>query len=196
MRGPYRTRIRIEELEDEDELGPVMLPPDLAEKSEEPLGRAIPAALLVGMGAMLIGGLLSAGYDQRCEHPVLAEIPPSTVFRYDVAHRVRNSNLTFPDRIEVFEMKGSRPNLEVGGVYLVSGRYSLERAERAELHFGVTPRRVGTCLVGGAHATQTVFRGSGTFLLASPVPFEGYPRISFFVEGVDAGGLILAPSAE
>jgi RNA polymerase sigma factor (sigma-70 family) len=59
-------------------------------------------------------------------------------FKYRVPFETGRTQTDAGGRIEIREVWGTRPQIEVGGQYLVRGRYVLPRGERGMLHFYAT----------------------------------------------------------
>jgi hypothetical protein len=62
----------------------------------------------------------------------------ATMFKYRVPFEVGWSESSGGGRIEIAEVWGTRPKIEVGGQYLVRGRYVLTSGERGRLYFHLT----------------------------------------------------------
>ena len=59
-------------------------------------------------------------------------------FRYRVPFEIGRTQNTMGGRIEIREVWGTRPRIEVGGQYLVRGKYVLPPGERGMLYFYAT----------------------------------------------------------
>ena len=62
---------------------------------------------------------------------------------------------------------------------------AVDESLEAELGFTVTATRPGEGCThnGSALGSKKITRGSGTFELATPIPYDGYPHVSFYVKG-------------
>jgi len=59
----------------------------------------------------------------------------ASLFKYRVAFETGVTETNEGGRIEIREVWGTRPRIEVGGQYLVRGKYVLPRGERGKLYF-------------------------------------------------------------
>jgi hypothetical protein len=126
--------------------------------------------------------LLSAG----CKD---VSIPAGTQIDIPVAFDIGRSSTTSGDRITITEVRGTRPDFAVGGIYLVRGEYTLASAAAATIALGVGATDPhDACTMNNTRGRQHVVRGSGTFELATTFVHRGHPGISFFVEGADGSG--------
>jgi hypothetical protein len=124
-----------------------------------------------------------------CQRVVDTSFPADTRFPYSVKYELGVSNLKLSDRIVIKEVRGTRPKFEEGGIYRVRGEYTLGSAAEAKLALNVTAVRRGEgCTSGNRRGDQKVLRGSGTFELAAPMPYHGYPHLTFYIDGKNAGG--------
>ena len=125
-----------------------------------------------------------------CTNSIDVNIDPATQFRDVVAFEVGKTDVRSGDRIAITEVRGTRPDFAVGGVYLVRGEYTLASADDASLGFSVTATQSGEgCTHGNSRGSKTITRGSGSFELATPIPYTGYPHVSFYVKGNGSGGV-------
>lgn len=125
-----------------------------------------------------------------------ATIPEGTSFPHHVDFEVGRTDVVSGDRIVITEILGSRATFEKGGVYLVRGEYTLSSADDAMLAFYVTAtRREDACSTGNPRGHRNIRRGSGTFELAHPILTEGYPHVTFYVQGSSAGGVYFGKGA-
>ncbi len=91
------------------------------------------------------------------------------------------------DDIVITEIRGTRPRFEIGGRYLVRGRYTLGSQQSAVLClYRTTKKRVS--VPGNKNQTMQVEKGSGTFALEKVIHHEGYLHLSFYPSG-GGGGL-------
>jgi RNA polymerase sigma factor (sigma-70 family) len=60
---------------------------------------------------------------------------PNDQFKHRVAVEIGQTETAHGGRIEITEVWGTRPRIEVGGLYVVRGRYRLPPGERGKLYF-------------------------------------------------------------
>ena len=126
----------------------------------------------------------------RCERVIDVSIPEGTKFPYAVGFELGEKSLKSGDRIVIREVRGTRPTFEPGGIYRLVGEYSFGSGAEALLALSVTAVRRGEgCTSGNGRGTQKVIRGSGTFDLATVMPYPGNPHLTFYVSGNNAGGV-------
>jgi hypothetical protein len=129
--------------------------------------------------------------EERCR-PIDASVPTQTQFPHAVDFELGRTNLRSGDRVDIKEVRGTRPGFEKGGMYVVRGEYTLVSADQASLGFSVTASQRGEgCTTGNGRATQVVQRGSGTFELTTAIVYEGYPHVSLYVDGNGIGGVYI-----
>jgi hypothetical protein len=107
-------------------------------------------------------------------------------FPYALDFRLGASKFREGDSITISGIRGTRPTFEVGGDYLVKGRYTLTSCATASLCFyRTTKERVGT----RTHPSQVtkVRRGTGGFSLVKPIQHDGYLHLSFYSMQGDRG---------
>lgn len=92
------------------------------------------------------------------------------------------------DSIEITEILGDRPRIEVGGTYTIIGKYTLSSQDRAMLHLFAID---GQTRSGQASAVQ---RGAGEFVRTFTYLEEGDLHLSFYPAGGGSslGGLYFA----
>ena len=121
---------------------------------------------------------------QNCKD---VSIPEGTTIDVPVAFDLGVSTTVPGDRITIKEVRGTRSDFALGGVYLVRGEYTLASADEATLALGVGATDPhNACTMGNTRGRQHVMRGSGTFELATTFVHRGYPGISFFPAGGNA----------
>ncbi len=122
-------------------------------------------------------------------------VPPSTQFPFVVDVERGSTSIKAGDAIEIREVRGTRPQLEQGGNYLVRGSYTLGSADEARLLLSVTAERPGEgCTSGNSRGSMRVSKGSGDFELATRVPYQGKPHVTFYVDGQNGGGVYFGNS--
>jgi len=92
------------------------------------------------------------------------------------------------DRITITAVYGPTSRFTPGGAYWIDGTYTLASRDRASLLASVTARNAGDGRTSIARG-QTMFvkRGSGTFTLKLPMPYDGWPHVSFYPAGGGEG---------
>lgn len=93
------------------------------------------------------------------------------------------------DAIIVRSVRGDRPVFEVGGSYEVEGTYMLASTDKARLGFSVTSRSPSGRTPVAREEWMMVERGSGTFRFVKTFLKEGWPHVSFWVNGTSHGGI-------
>jgi hypothetical protein len=125
-----------------------------------------------------------------CERVVDISFPDDTTFPYTLDFATGRTDLRDGDRIVIREVRGTRPTFEVGGIYLVRGEYTLASLPETRLRLTVTASRRGDgCTKGNGRGTVSVSRGSGTFELASPIAYPGWPHVWFGTGNTSSGGV-------
>ncbi len=104
-----------------------------------------------------------------------ADFPHTVSFEQGETRFVEN------DKISITEVRGTDPTLAVGNIYVIRGTYKLASHDRAMLCASVTAidAENGRC-TGLKVQDAVVSRGNGTFTLYLPVPYRGWPHVSFY----------------
>ena len=94
------------------------------------------------------------------------------------------------DRITITAVSGPTTTFAPGGTYWIDGTYTMASRERAALSAFVTARNAGDGKTSiDKDQTMIVERGSGTFTLKLPMPYDGWPLVSFYpAEGGEGFG--------
>lgn len=141
--------------------------------------------------------------------PALSSISPEfeAQFPYPIEIHLDSPELPAGDVIVITSMKGDRPHLEVGGTYLVHGKYVLASTDEAILGVSITHQTERQAWIGvppgGEPARRDpvdpaqrlrIRRGEGTFTLAIPMRYEGRFHVSFYPKshGEALGGVYFA----
>ncbi len=133
---------------------------------------------------------------RSCDRVHNIDIPDGTQFQHVVPFQVGRIDLEHGDRIVITEVLGTRPTFEVDGIYLVRGEYVLSSAESATLNLNVTATTPGEgCTSGNPRGRKLVRGGSGTFELASPIPYVGWPHVWFSMGGQSKTGVYFGSGA-
>lgn len=101
-------------------------------------------------------------------------------FQYRVPFTVAESQMTSDDRIEITELWGTRPQIEVGGEYLVVGRYSLRSLEMACVALYLTADNWQNSGPDMDLQRTTVKKGEDTFALVHSMRGPGQFHVSMF----------------
>jgi hypothetical protein len=134
----------------------------------------------------------AGGGDARCERVLDASIPAGTTFPHLVPYELGKTRLSDGDQITISEVRGTRPQFEQGGIYLVKGSYVLASGDEGTIAFTVTSARPREgCTRNNDRGHQKVKRGTGTFELAVPLQYLGYPHVYFNVVDKGAAGVYL-----
>ena len=132
-----------------------------------------------------VQSIASKALDRAKCTPVDISFPSATTFPEVVPFDLGRTNLRSGDKITIREVRGTRKDFAVDGVYVVRGDYTLASADEAVLALGVT----GGCTSHNDRGRVTLKKGSGTFELATKVAYVGQPHVSFYVNGEGAGGV-------
>jgi len=101
---------------------------------------------------------------------------------YRVPFDVGQTQVGEGDRIEITELWGTRPQIEIGGDYLVVGTYSLRTFDEARLSFFMTALDWDNSGTVMDLQSLTVKKGSGTFAFLHGMPGPGYFHVSMSAE--------------
>jgi len=113
--------------------------------------------------------------------PMDLSFAADTSFPHEVVFEIGAVEFRAGDSITITEIRGTRKEFSVGGIYLVKGTYSLASRDEATILFSVTAMKPG-----GGHATglerarAVVERGTGTFEVATKMAYEGHPHLTFY----------------
>jgi len=116
--------------------------------------------------------------DSACKRILDATIPAGLKIAHSVDFEVGRNTLAARDRIEIKEVLGTTDRFAVGEVYLVRGEYTLGSADSAILTLSVTAASAEEgCTTNNPLGRTLVRRGKGTFEMATPILFPGYPHV-------------------
>ncbi|HLA84150.1 MAG TPA: protein kinase [Thermoguttaceae bacterium] len=109
-------------------------------------------------------------------------------FPYVLDFKLGKTGFLKGDRIEITEIRGTRPRFKLGGKYLVRGRYTLASRDRATLGVNVTmtspPQMPGPEIGQESYVAEVVDKGSGDFVLEKTLHYEaGMLHVSFYPDG-------------
>jgi hypothetical protein len=97
------------------------------------------------------------------------------LFRYRVPFEIGSTESKDGGRIEIREVWGTRPRIEVGGQYLVRGKYVLPPGERGKLYFYATAGGAWGALTTTLDLQSTaVDKPEGEFTLVHGMSGPGY----------------------
>ena len=105
----------------------------------------------------------------RCDPTVLANL-----FKYRIPFEIGRTQTAEGGRIEIREVWGTRPRIEVGGQYLVRGKYMLPHGEPGILHFYETATGNGGRSLTLDLQTTPVDNQEGEFALVHAMAVPGY----------------------
>jgi len=94
------------------------------------------------------------------------------------------------DKITIVEVRGTAVTFAPGNIYLIKGTYTLASHDKAMLAAFITAKNAadGKSKVFAPQKTN-VTKDSGTFTLFLPMPYEGWPHVSFYgSDGQGCGG--------
>lgn len=100
---------------------------------------------------------------------------------HDVSFETRGKDRAGEDSIEILEVVGTRPSIELGGEYLVRGRYRLSSFDRGRVVLYETEN--GGTGIGGVDVdlqAMSVQHGQGTFTLLHAVPVDGWLHVDLY----------------
>ena len=120
---------------------------------------------------LCIGGCASSPFDVVASR-----------FKYRVPFEIGHTQVGEGDRIEITELWGTRPQIEIGGDYLVVGKYSLHAFDEARVAFSLTARNWDNSGPVMDLRCLTVGKGSGTFALLRGMPGPGYFHVYMYGE--------------
>lgn len=93
------------------------------------------------------------------------------------------------DDIEILEIRGTADKFTPGHIYWIRGRYKLASHKKALLAAYVTAMDAENGTSQPFKAQQSyVDEGDGTFTLFLPMPYRGWPHVSFYADGSGFGG--------
>ena len=117
--------------------------------------------------------------------PIDISFPAATKFPEAVPFELGRTDVRNGDRITIREVRGTRKDFAVDGIYVVRGDYTLASADEAVLGLNVT----GGCTSHTERGHVTIKKGSGAFELAIKLAYVGQPHVTFYVNGEGSGGV-------
>jgi hypothetical protein len=131
------------------------------------------AALLVGCAAA-----------PRPPHDRIAER-----FKYRLDFDRGQREATATDSVDVIELWGTRPGIEIGGEYVVVGRYTLGSADEGKVYFWMTADGWDNSGPNMDLQEADVRRGTGTFVLQRPMRGPGWFHVNLYGGGKEVADL-------
>lgn len=129
-------------------------------------------------------GVLAALAATGCAAP-RAAAPHDAIaarFKYKVPFETGKRESTATDQVEVIGLWGTRPRIEIGGEYLVVGRYTLQSDERGHVFFYMTGNNWDNSGPVMDLQRTEVRRGSGTFVLQHKMAGPGWFHVDLYGE--------------
>jgi hypothetical protein len=117
--------------------------------------------------------------------PIDISFPDTTKFPEVVPFDVGRTDVRSGDKITIREVRGTRKDFAIDGIYQVRGDYTLASADEAVIGLNVT----GGCTSHTERGHVTVKKGSGTFEVAVKIAYVGQPHVTFYVNGEGSGGV-------
>ncbi len=107
--------------------------------------------------------------------------PATSEFPYAVKFEQGATRFEKGDEISIDEIRGTADTFTPGNIYWIKGTYKLGSHDRAALSAYTTAAdaKNGTSYSFAVQST-VVDRGSGTFTLFLPMPYRGWPHVSFY----------------
>jgi beta-lactamase regulating signal transducer with metallopeptidase domain len=129
----------------------------------------------------------SAAADFEVRHPPL---PVPAIFPRSVHFGLGKTKFLSGDNVTITSVRGTSDIFTPGGVYQISGTYSLSSHDQAEMNVYVTAKQTIDG-VGYPQRCQStwVSRGQGEFTLILPMRCEGWPHVSLYADGHNIGGV-------
>ncbi len=101
-------------------------------------------------------------------------------FRYKLDFERGKEESTPKDRVDVLELWGTRPEIEIGGEYLVVGRYTLGSEEQGRVYFYMTGNNWDNSGPTLDLQVAEVRRGTGTFVLLHRMDGPGWFHVNLY----------------
>jgi hypothetical protein len=110
-------------------------------------------------------------------------------FKYRVPFETGRAETTGADHVEVLELWGTRPAIEVGGEYLVVGRYTLESEEQGQVCFYLTANNWNNTGPNMDLQWAPVRRGTGRFVLQHKMHGPGWFHVNLYGQSEELADL-------
>jgi hypothetical protein len=135
------------------------------------------AASIVLLALAACGG----ARERKPGEAVLIDVPEDTEFPIAIAYQQGDRDFLPGDDITLTEVRGTTADFDVGTLFLVKGKYTLQSRDEASLLLSVTATRTGEGKTSGNRRGRlTIRRGSGEFELATEMAFVGYPHVTLY----------------
>jgi len=99
-------------------------------------------------------------------------------FKYRVPFEIAPAQVADADQVEITELWGTRPKIEVGGEYLVVGRYRLRSLDQGRVCFQLTANNWNNTGSDTDLLRADASRGEGSFALVHSMPGPGDFHVS------------------
>jgi len=132
--------------------------------------------MLALMRTCLVALLVAAG----CAAPRPPHDEIAARFRHRLDFDLGKEESTASDRVEVTELWGTRPRIEIGGEYLVVGRYTLGSADDGTVYFYMTGNNWDNSGPVMDLQRLDVRRGTGTFVLQHRMRGPGWFHVNLY----------------
>lgn len=107
--------------------------------------------------------------------------PNAADFPYTVKFEQGATRFLDGDNITILEVRGTAETFTPGKQYLVRGKYTLKSHDRANVAAYITAMDAESGRSTSLRAQSTaVDKGDGTFTLLLPMPYRGWPHVSFY----------------
>jgi hypothetical protein len=115
------------------------------------------------------------------------DTPKSSEFPYALRFEQGATRFLEGDKITILEVRGTAETMTPGNIYWIKGTYTLASHDRAMVAAFITAMSPGDGRSASLKVqTVVVNRGKGTFTLFLPMPYKGWPHVSFYP--ADGGG--------
>jgi hypothetical protein len=152
-------------------------------------GLAAGVVVALGVAAGVLPWRVAAADAVPGTRPAATQAAGGSDFPFVVAFEKGRAAFEKGDAITITEVRGTSAGMG-GGIYRISGTYTLASRGQAALAASVAAKRMEDAKGAWNPAQKVeVARGTGTFVLLLPVSVEGYPHVSFYAGGGDFGGV-------
>jgi hypothetical protein len=110
-------------------------------------------------------------------------------FKYRVEFDRGKRVATATDSVDVIELWGTRPGIEIGGEYVVVGRYTLGSADEGTVFFYMTANDWDNSGYVMDLQQIDVRRGTGTFVLRNEMAGPGWFHVNLYGDGKEVADL-------
>ncbi|HTU24511.1 MAG TPA: M56 family metallopeptidase [Pirellulales bacterium] len=132
--------------------------------------------------------VLRQWWDSERKTAAKTDAPPNSLFPYSVPFDQGMTKFLAGDSITILEVRGTSDTMTPGNLYWIRGTYNLASHEGAQLAAYVTATDPANARSRSLRSqTMPIVRGSGGFTLFLPMPYPGYPHVSFYDTGSGEG---------